>query len=478
MYIDNSAIPIHRTGPAKGKRLDTPDHPPPAAYVCYRCGEKGHWIQVCPTNNDPAYDGRQRVKRTTGIPRSFLKTVQKPTTLVNDGTVDDTKQPSAVMVNAEGEWVIAEPDKASWDQYQAKAKVSAAAQEAAARGNKELQDKGLECPIDKRPFVEPTRTPCCLTTFCRDCIINALLENDLRCPECSTDNILLDDLKADEEMVAKIHNFEERAADQVRKEDSKSPIKREPLPPQTETNAAPGTPSAKTPSPQKAQSSNGSSRKRPAETEIKNERTAPGPNGGDVKPTNIHGTKSDSQGNKAALASNMPTNQSFSFLNGNYMMPQVSNVMAFSNMNNYMGIPMSMDPAITMNMAIQNPMMMPNGSFMGNDWNNIWGTGYPQQPMNMTGAGFQNGMMPNGMYSQQNMLNNPVANGFLNTGGGRMNEMGMNGQGVGSFANQQRTSFSAPSTNEEDSAYFRKPVNPHRHQARRNINRPTDYHEI
>ena len=25
-----------------------PDHPPPAGYVCYRCGERGHWIQLCP----------------------------------------------------------------------------------------------------------------------------------------------------------------------------------------------------------------------------------------------------------------------------------------------------------------------------------------------------------------------------------------------------------------------------------------------
>jgi hypothetical protein len=77
-------------------------------YVCYRCGEKGHWIKECPTNDDPNFENKPRIKRTTGIPRSFLKTVDKPA-LTGDGT-DDAKPPSGIMVNAEGQFVIAEPD--------------------------------------------------------------------------------------------------------------------------------------------------------------------------------------------------------------------------------------------------------------------------------------------------------------------------------------------------------------------------------
>ncbi|KAI5925249.1 hypothetical protein F4810DRAFT_718214 [Camillea tinctor] len=30
--------------------------PPPANYVCKRCSQPGHWIQLCPTNLDPSYD--------------------------------------------------------------------------------------------------------------------------------------------------------------------------------------------------------------------------------------------------------------------------------------------------------------------------------------------------------------------------------------------------------------------------------------
>ena len=417
---------------------------------------------VCPTNDDPTYDGRPRVKRTTGIPRSFLKTVQKPTSLVNDGTMDDAKQPAGIMVNAEGEWVIAEPDKAAWAQFQAKAKVAAVAAEAAARGSKELQDKGLECSIDKRLFVDPTKTPCCQSTFCRDCITNSLLENDLRCPECSSENVPIDDLVPDEQMRAKIRSYEEeRAVNQVRKESSKSPVKGRP---QTGVDSPPDCDPVTIPLPQKSQTAGGSSRKRPAESELASERKAPGPAGGTPKQNLINGSKSDQQ--EPAVASSMSAIQQPSLSNGNFIMPQTMNSMAFPTMNGFM--PMSMAPSMNLNAAMQNPLLMANAPFMGNEWN-MWGAAFPQQSMNMAGGGFQTSMMPTGSYNQYN----PTGNNFMNT-----NSSGMNGQGMGSFANQQRTTFSAPTTNEEDSAYFRKPVNPHRHQARRNVQRPTDYREI
>lgn len=429
---------------------------------------------VCPTNDDPAYDGRPRVKRTTGIPRSFLKTVQKPTSLVNDGTIDDTKQPAGIMVNAEGEWVIAEPDKAAWAQFQAKAKVAAVAQEAAARGSKELQDKGLECSIDKRLFVDPTNTPCCQSTFCRDCISNTLLENDLRCPECSTENVPIDDLVPDEQMMMRIRSYEEeKAAEQVRKESSRSPVKgglQKPV------ESPPDSDSIKTPPLQEIQTVGGTSRKRFAESELVNERKAPGPTCGFPKQNSVSVSKSEFHQQNPAAVSNVTANQKPSLSNGNFSMPQAMNSMAFPNINGFMGMPMSMAPVMNMNTAMQNPVLMTNGSFMGNDWNNMWGGGFPQHSTNMAGGGFQNGMMPNGGYNHQY---NPMGNNFMNMNGIGMNGLnGLNGQGMGSFANQQRTTFSTPTTNEEDSAYFRKPVNPHRHQARRNTQRPTDYREI
>lgn len=61
----------------------------------------GHWIQDCPTNDDREFDNRPRVKRTTGIPRSFLKAVD----ISAEGA-----PAKGVMVTPEGGFVVAEPD--------------------------------------------------------------------------------------------------------------------------------------------------------------------------------------------------------------------------------------------------------------------------------------------------------------------------------------------------------------------------------
>ena len=60
----------------------------------------GHWIQDCPTNNDRDFDNKPRIKRTTGIPRSFLKSVDSPSGQLSSG----------VMVTPEGGFVVAQPD--------------------------------------------------------------------------------------------------------------------------------------------------------------------------------------------------------------------------------------------------------------------------------------------------------------------------------------------------------------------------------
>lgn len=435
----------------------------------------GHYIQACPTNDDPAFDNHIRVKRTTGIPRSFLKTIEKPTALSNDGTLDNAKHPAGVMVNAEGEWVIAEPDKASWEQYQAKAKLSAAAQEAAALGSKELQKRGLECSIDKRLFVEPTKTPCCGTTYCHDCINNALLENDLSCPHCSKENILIDDLIPDNETVAKIQAYEDEKAAAARgKEASKSPaqtvalpaVSKKPASPK-DANSPPSKPSTGLTAPSTTNITN-SPKKRPAENDLKNDRIPPGPPVEAAKqPTNV--TKPESSGQRVGATLNGSNAQQFPFMNGNLIPSQGMNAMAFPNQGGLLDFPMGM-AALPMDAGMWTAMMTQGGAFMGDgSWNTSWGPAYPQQAQNLPQFRFQNGMMPNGNFSQPNSYA-PMGNGFMGNG--------LNTQGMGAFTNQQRNTFSAPALNEEDSAYFRKPVNPHRHQARRNLNRPTDYREI
>lgn len=444
----------------------------------------GHWIQACPTNDDPAYVNRPRVKRTTGIPRSFLKTVEKPTALANDGTVDETKQPAGVMVNADGEWVVAEPDQASWDQYQARAKVSAAAQEEAARGDKALQEKGLECPIDKRLFIEPVQTPCCQKTYCLGCITNTLLDNDLKCPHCATENVPVDDLTIDEQMVKRVRQYEQEQQAIQSLERTGSPKGgasegKEAGRPETEKDteaAAKPTVDASTRSqmPKKVSadslksegaseaSKDGPSRKRPADSPLANTHTPPRPG---PAARQQGAPKSPPKTQKAAVpTSSVPLGMAEAL--GSIGQPVPASFMSMP-MGMMPFMPIGNSPYNTMNLA--NPFMGGGG---GPNWNPMWTGSFPQQPMGMNGGGGYANGTTNGAFTTPNM-HLPMHN--ANKG---PNGMGSNGYGRGSFPNQQRNHFGGSKANEEDGAYFRKPVNPHRHQARRNVNRPTDYREI
>lgn len=45
--------------------------PPPLTYICHRCGQAGHWIQSCPTNQDPDWE-MKRTRAPSGIPITKL----------------------------------------------------------------------------------------------------------------------------------------------------------------------------------------------------------------------------------------------------------------------------------------------------------------------------------------------------------------------------------------------------------------------
>ena len=146
-------------------------------------------------------------------------------------------------------------------------------------------------------------------------------------------------------------------------------------------------------------------------------------------------------------------------------MGQTMNAMAFPGMNSMNGF-----QGMPMNAGIYNPGLVGNNMFMNQDVNwNMWGQAYSQQHVGLAGTAYQNGMYTAGYSAQNGHM--PMSDGYSGTNG-----VGTKGHHLGSFPNQQRSHFQG--SNDEDSAYFRKPVNPHRHQARRNMNRPTDYREI
>ncbi|EKM50470.1 uncharacterized protein PHACADRAFT_263782 [Phanerochaete carnosa HHB-10118-sp] len=181
------------------------DRPLPPSYVCYRCGQKGHWIQDCPTNNDRDYDNRPRIKRTTGIPRSFLKAVENPVT----GHIGH-----GVMVTPEGGYVVAQPDVASWQKQVQKPKGLT---EAEVR-ERTPSNPSLICPIDNKLFKDAVKTPCCGTIYCEECIQTHLLERDFICPNCGTKIASLDKLITDKPTRARVFDYVDKEIEKSRNE--------------------------------------------------------------------------------------------------------------------------------------------------------------------------------------------------------------------------------------------------------------------
>ncbi|KLT42029.1 DWNN-domain-containing protein [Cutaneotrichosporon oleaginosum] len=183
-----------------------PDKEPPLGYICYRCGQKGHWIQNCPSNDDPTAQDRKRFVRVTGIPRSFLKTVETPTT--GEGSS------GGAMLTADGGFVRAVPDARAWEK-QAAVKT---------RANDDSEDKDaldpeLVCPLCKKLLNEAMRVPCCHTAYCEDCINSHLLENDFVCPSCESKIASLDKLEPDDDLRERAKTVREGEKEKVKSEE-------------------------------------------------------------------------------------------------------------------------------------------------------------------------------------------------------------------------------------------------------------------
>lgn len=149
-----------------------PDRPPPTGYICFRCGTKGHWIHDCPTNNDRDFDNKPRFKRTTGIPKSMLKTIEAPT---------DEMRRDGVMITPDGSYVVAQVDSASWARNQALRNKPLTKSDIYASVP---SDSNLACSICNKLLRDAVRTPCCSKLFCQECIVNHLLEHEFQCAEC------------------------------------------------------------------------------------------------------------------------------------------------------------------------------------------------------------------------------------------------------------------------------------------------------
>ncbi|CAK7904251.1 protein Mpe1p [[Candida] anglica] len=225
-----------------------PEDQPPPGYMCYRCGGKDHWIRNCPTNTDPNYEGK-KIKRTTGIPRSYLKTISKEaaensssnpdsqiTTNENGDLVD--AQGNTYMVTDSGEYVIALADSKTWTNYQQKQ------QNAANKAKQEFEQKILECVVkDQRlEFLDPlsgetnrllappiVMTPCCQDisklqklrnfNYHQPDLEQLLIDNDFHCPNCNSEDVFLDGLVRNKELETQLEEYKKEKAAELGIED-------------------------------------------------------------------------------------------------------------------------------------------------------------------------------------------------------------------------------------------------------------------
>lgn len=176
------------------------DRPPPLGYNCFRCGQKGHWIQDCPTNNDPEWDNKPRFKRTTGIPKSMLKTVEAPT---------DEQRQQGVMITADGTYVVAQVDNKTWENARHQVKPLSRSDVFQSVPS----DSSLACPLCSKLLRSAVQTPCCSTRYCEECVQNHLLEHDFTCAECEKRIADLAKLERDEETRKRVDKYVDEAVE-------------------------------------------------------------------------------------------------------------------------------------------------------------------------------------------------------------------------------------------------------------------------
>lgn len=226
-----------------------PEDAPPPGYICYRCGGKDHWIKNC-----PAAEGEGRkLRKTTGIPRSYLKTITKEAGDLEGFETNDEgelidKQGNKYMITDTGEYVIAMADSKTWKTYQEKQ------QNAAMKAKKEFESKIIEVinKDGKTQFLNPlssqpellrygdddtiVKLPCCddksklskLKNFYynKDELEQLLIDNDFHCPNCDTENNFIDNLIEDEDLKNEIKEYVESKSSELGLED---PNKKRPL---------------------------------------------------------------------------------------------------------------------------------------------------------------------------------------------------------------------------------------------------------
>ncbi|XP_041633570.1 E3 ubiquitin-protein ligase RBBP6-like [Cheilinus undulatus] len=177
-------------------------NPLPSNYTCYRCGNTGHHIRNCPNSKDKSSEAPVRIKKSTGIPRSFMVEVDDPS--MKGAMLTNSGRYAIPAIDAEA-YAIGKKEKPAFMHEE---------QQEAIDEEDPIPDE-LLCLICRDLLSDAVVIPCCGNSYCDDCIRTALLDSeDHICPTCSHYDVSPDTLI--------INKFLRQAVNTFKKEQGKT----------------------------------------------------------------------------------------------------------------------------------------------------------------------------------------------------------------------------------------------------------------
>ncbi|XP_057716747.1 E3 ubiquitin-protein ligase RBBP6 isoform X2 [Corythoichthys intestinalis] len=168
----------------------------PANNICYRCGNVGHHSRKCPSIGEKNFDNLPKIKKSTGIPRSFMVEVDDPNI-------------KGAMLTSCGRFAIPAIDAQAYAVGKKEKHPFLHQEESKLEEEKVPVPEELQCLICRDLLVDSVVIPCCGNSYCDDCIRTALLDSEGHvCPTCNQSDVSPDTLIANKFLRQAVNNFQ------------------------------------------------------------------------------------------------------------------------------------------------------------------------------------------------------------------------------------------------------------------------------
>ncbi|XP_068100377.1 E3 ubiquitin-protein ligase RBBP6-like isoform X3 [Hyperolius riggenbachi] len=150
---------------------------------CFGCFLPGHYVKDCPTKEEKSLKSANKIKKSTGIPCSFMIEVTDPNT-------------KGAMLTNSGKYAVPIISAKAYAKGKRENPPFLPGDQSPSPEEKEPIPDMLLCMICKNIMTDAAVIPCCGNSYCDECIRNSLLESEEHaCPTChktgvSPDNII------------------------------------------------------------------------------------------------------------------------------------------------------------------------------------------------------------------------------------------------------------------------------------------------